>query len=327
MELTLSGVGTRLGGRWVVDGIDATPPARALTGLLGPNGAGKTTLLRLVAGVLPPAAGAVLVDDGAGSRVPVDALPRRQRARRIALLEQESSATVPLLVREVVALGRVPYRSWWGSDPDEAAVDRALAAADASHLADRPWGSLSGGERQRVHIARALAQQPELLLLDEPTNHLDVSAQLSLLAFVRSLGTTTVAALHDLNLAATFCDHVLVLSSGRLAAAGPPEDVLTPDLVRAVYHVDADVLVHPRTGRPVIAFAGATPPSGDTGGPTPDSMPGPTPDSVPGSTPGPTPDSMPGSTLGSSPGSSPGSSSDASGPDPTSVRTLAQERR
>ena len=259
MELTLSGVGTRLGGRWVVDGIDATPPAGALTGLLGPNGAGKTTLLRLIAGVLPPAAGSVLVDDDVtGSPVPVDSLPRRRRARRIALLEQESSATVPLLVREVVALGRVPYRSWWGADPDEGTVDRALAAADASHLAGRAWGSLSGGERQRVHIARALAQEPELLLLDEPTNHLDVNAQLSLLAFVRTLGTTTVAALHDLNLAASFCDHVLVLSSGRLAAAGPPERVLTPELVRAVYQVDADVLVHPRTGRPVIAFAGAS---------------------------------------------------------------------
>jgi iron complex transport system ATP-binding protein len=257
MELTLSGVGTRLGGRWVVDGVDATPPAGAVTGLLGPNGAGKTTLLRLIAGLLPPAAGAVLVDDeDTGAPVPVDSLPRRRRARRIALLEQESSATVPLLVHEVVALGRVPYRSWWGTDPDDSAVTRALAAAGASHLSHRPWDSLSGGERQRVHIARALAQEPELLLLDEPTNHLDVSAQLSLLTFVRSLGTTTVAALHDLNLAASFCDHVLVLSNGRLAAAGAPADVLTPSLVRDVYHVDADVLAHPRTGRPVIAFTG-----------------------------------------------------------------------
>ena len=263
MELTLDGVGTRLGGRWVVDGIDATPPAGAVTGLLGPNGAGKTTLLRLIAGLLAPGAGAVLVDDDVtGAPVAVDTIPRRRRARRIALLEQESSATVPLLVREVVALGRVPYRSWWGADPDDGAVARALAAADASHLAQRPWDSLSGGERQRVHIARALAQEPELLLLDEPTNHLDVSAQLSLLTFVRTLGTTTVAALHDLNLAAQYCDHVLVLSSGRLAAAGAPGDVLTPALVRDVYHVVADVLAHPRTGRPVIAFTGPAPAGG-----------------------------------------------------------------
>ncbi|MGW6131278.1 ATP-binding cassette domain-containing protein [Cellulomonas sp. NPDC055163] len=279
MELTLTGVRTRLGGRWVVDGIDATPPPGRLTGLLGPNGAGKTTLLRLVAGLLVPEGGAVLVaagDDVAGAtvpagpstpgasgrtaarapgQVPVHGLPRRTRARRIALLEQESSSTVPLSVHDVVALGRIPYRTVWGTDPDPAAVTRALQHARAEHLAERPWSSLSGGERQRVHVARALAQEPELLLLDEPTNHLDVSTQLSLLAFVRDLGTTTVAALHDLNLAAAFCEHVLVLSDGRLAAAGHPRDVLRPALLREVYGVDCDVLTHPRTGRPVIAFA------------------------------------------------------------------------
>ena len=185
---------------------------------------------------------------------PVHHLPRRGRAQRIALLEQESTSTIPLTVREVVSLGRIPYRTIWGSDPDDAAIDRALVSAQADHLADRPWSSLSGGERQRVQIARALAQEPDLLLLDEPTNHLDVSAQLSLLAFVRDLGTTTVAALHDLNLAAAFCEHVLVLADGHLAAAGHPRDVLVPDLLREVYGVEADVLEHPRTGRPVIAF-------------------------------------------------------------------------
>ncbi|GCE78140.1 putative F420-0 ABC transporter ATP-binding protein [Cellulomonas biazotea] len=249
MDVTLAGVGTRLGGRWVVDGVDATPPPGRLTGLLGPNGAGKSTLLRLVAGLLAPERGAVLVGDQ-----PVASMARRGRARRIALLEQESSSSVPLTVREVVALGRIPYRSLWGSDAGDEAVDRALVAADATHLADRPWSTLSGGERQRVHVARALAQEPEVLLLDEPTNHLDVSAQLSLLAFVRDLGTTTVAALHDLNLAAAFCEHVVVLSAGRLAAAGHPREVLRPALLREVYGVDADVLEHPRTGRPVIAF-------------------------------------------------------------------------
>ncbi len=268
MELRIDGVGTRLGGRWVVDGVDATPPPGALTGLLGPNGAGKTTLLRLVAGLLAPERGAVLVTDpdahaGAGApTVPVHALPRRRRARHVALLEQESNATVPLSVREVVALGRIPYRTLWGTDADEGAVDRALAAASAAHLADRAWSTLSGGERQRVQVARALAQEPDLLLLDEPTNHLDVSAQLSLLAFVRDLGVTAVAALHDLNLAAAFCTHVLVLSEGRLAAAGAPADVLTPDLLRAVYRVEAEVLEHPTTGRPVIALTSRTPEDG-----------------------------------------------------------------
>lgn len=256
MELTIRGVRTRLGGRWVVDGIDATPPAGRLTGLLGPNGAGKTTLLRLVAGLLDPDEGAVLVS-AVPMPVPVHTLPRTARARRIALLEQESSSSVPLTVSEVVALGRIPYRTRWGADADgtrRAVVLRSLESAGAGHLADRSWSTLSGGERQRVLIARALAQEPELLLLDEPTNHLDISAQLHLLTFVRDLGITTVAALHDLNLAAAFCEHVLVLADGRLAAAGHPRDVLTAQLLRDVYGVDADVLVHPRTGRPVIAF-------------------------------------------------------------------------
>ena len=249
VDVRIVGAGTTLGGRWVVDGVDATPPAGALTGLLGPNGAGKTTLLRLVAGLLTPEAGAVLVDDS-----PVHTLARRERARRIAFVEQESSSAVPLTVREVVALGRIPFRSLWGADDDEDAVPRALRSVGAEHLADRAWSTLSGGERQRVHVARALAQQPRLLLLDEPTNHLDISAQLSLLAFVRDLGITSVAALHDLNLAAAFCEHVLVLSEGRLVAAGHPSVVLTADLVRDVYGVESDVLTHPRTGRPVIAF-------------------------------------------------------------------------
>jgi iron complex transport system ATP-binding protein len=260
VELTIRGLRTRLGGRWVVDGIDATPPAGRLTGLLGPNGAGKTTLLRLVAGLLDPEEGAVLVSAGPEApapTVPVHGLPRTARARRIALLEQESSSSVPLSVSEVVALGRIPYRTRWGTDPDgnhAAVVLRSLRSAGAAHLADRAWSTLSGGERQRVLIARALAQEPELLLLDEPTNHLDISAQLHLLTFVRDLGITTVAALHDLNLAGAFCEHVLVLTEGRLAAAGHPRDVLTAQLLREVYGVDADVLVHPRTGRPVIAF-------------------------------------------------------------------------
>jgi iron complex transport system ATP-binding protein len=254
VDVRLEAVGARLGGRWVVDGVGAEIPAGALTGVLGPNGAGKTTLLRLVAGLLPPDRGAVLID-----AVAVHGLPRRERARRVALLEQESAAIVSLSVREVVELGRTPYRSLWGADPDPAAVGRALAATGATELADRAFGELSGGERQRVQIARALAQEPRLLLLDEPTNHLDVAAQLALLSFVARLGTTTVAALHDLNLAAAFCEHVLVLSHGRLVAAGHPAAVLRPELLRQVYGVEADVLEHPRTGRPVIAFATPAP--------------------------------------------------------------------
>ncbi len=256
MELRIEAAGARLGGRWVLDGIDATPPVGVLTGVLGPNGAGKTTLLRLVGGLVPPDAGRVLLgfDEPA---TPVHAQPRRERARRVALLEQDAGTAVPLSVREVVALGRIPHRGPWGggSAADDALVERALRRARAAHLADRSFAALSGGERQRVHVARALAQEPSLLLLDEPTNHLDVSAQLDLLALARDLGVTVLAALHDLTLAAGYCAHVLVLQEGRLVAAGDPAEVLTPELVGRVWGVAADVLRHPRTGRPVVVFA------------------------------------------------------------------------
>jgi len=163
-------------------------------------------------------------------------------------------------VREAVHLGRTPHLSRWGglTARDHAAVDAALEAAGVSALADRRLGTLSGGERQRAHLARALAQEPRVLLLDEPTNHLDVHARLELLALLRSLvaaDVTVVAALHDLNLAAAACDHVVLLADGRVAAEGPVEEVLVPDVVEPVYGVRCDVLTHPVTGRPVLTFS------------------------------------------------------------------------
>lgn len=224
MELTIDAVRTRLGGRWVIDGIVATPPAGGLTGLLGPNGSGKTTLLRLIAGLLEPEGGAVLVSPtgrpAGAAPVDVHALGRRERARRIALLEQESASTVPLTVREVVALGRIPYRTLWGADPDDDTVTRALAHAHAAHLADRSWSDLSGGERQRVHIARALAQEPDLLLLDEPTNHLDLSStQVMERALVHFPGAVVVVS-HDRFFTDKIANRFLVFGS---EAAEPGE--------------------------------------------------------------------------------------------------------
>jgi iron complex transport system ATP-binding protein len=180
----------------------------------------------------------------------------------VALVEQDAHTDVALSVRDAVLLGRTPHRSRWAGDSpaDHAAVERALAAVGLDDLADRAFGTLSGGERQRVHLARALAQEPELLLLDEPTNHLDIQAQLAALRLVRrsaAAGTTALVALHDLNLAAAHCDHVVLLSGGRVAAAGPAGQVLVPHVLDAVYGVTTTVLEHPTTGRPVLAFTTA----------------------------------------------------------------------
>lgn len=249
-------------GRLVVDGVDATVPAGSLGVLVGPNGAGKSTLLHLIAGVLEPggaaSGGSVYFD---GDRL--DTAPRRRRARIVALAEQQSESELDISVADAVLLGRTPHRGLLagpGGD-DRAIAMRCLADVGALELAGRRYRTLSGGERQRVHLARALAQEPRLLLLDEPTNHLDVRAQLDTLTLVAGLtgrGITALAALHDLNLAAAYADHVIVLAGGRVVAAGAPAEVLTGPLIHDVYGVDATVLRHPKTGRPLLAFSPLT---------------------------------------------------------------------
>jgi len=259
--LVVEHVTVRVGGTTLVDGAGFDAPRGAVTALLGPNGAGKSTLLRALAGVESgsqrPAAGSVTFEG-----TDLLALPRRERARRVALAEQEATTELPLTVRAVVGLGRTPFETAFGGrDPDAGAViDRAMNTAGVTAFADRELPSLSGGERQRVMLARALAQQPRLLLLDEPTNHLDVGAQLDVLAVLQQLaasGTTVVAALHDLSLAAAHADAVVVLSHGRVVASGPTADTLTPSLIREVYGIEARWMTNPLTGRPLLAVARA----------------------------------------------------------------------
>ena len=252
--VTIDRLSYAIGGAPVLTEVSAQIPAGAVTGLLGPNGAGKSTLLRLIAGIETPSAGSVVLDGTA-----VASLPRREVARRIALLEQNAVPNVELSVLEVVLLGRIPHRtrllgSFGGDDDRQFALD-ALDAVGSRDLAERGWHTLSGGQQQRVQIARALAQQPSILLLDEPTNHLDISAQLSLLSQVRGLGLTSVAALHDLNLAAAYCDHIVLLQDGTVVAAGAPDEVLRSEIIASVYGVDCDVIPHPRGGHPVIVYS------------------------------------------------------------------------
>ncbi|MEU1228833.1 ABC transporter ATP-binding protein [Streptomyces sp. NPDC005828] len=247
------------GGALVLDGVSLVPRQGTVTGLLGPNGSGKSTLLRVLAGVLAPDTGVVTLDGD-----PLSGLPRRTVARRLATVEQHADTQVDLTVADVVRLGRIPHRRAWSpaSAADEAAVRSALARTGLADHAHRTWRTLSGGERQRVQIARALAQEPRELLLDEPTNHLDIRHQLDLLSLVSGLRLTTVVALHDLNLAAMFCDHLMVLRAGKVAASGAPSEILTEQLIADVYGVRADV-THPGPGgRPHIRFLGTMDPSG-----------------------------------------------------------------
>ncbi len=243
MTVALRDVRWAAGGRSIVDGVTLDVPGGATLGLLGPNGSGKSSLLRLIAGLRKPAGGTVMLDG-----VPIARLRRAEAARRMAFVAQDSTTEVAVTLGEVVRLGRTPHRGAFGAwtERDQQAVATALACTGLAGREHQPWHTLSGGERQRTQIARALAQSPQLLLLDEPTNHLDIRHQLDILALVRGLGITSIVALHDLNLAATFCTRVAVLSRGRLVGAGPPEDILTPALIHDVFGVRADI--QPRAG-------------------------------------------------------------------------------
>ena len=248
----IESVSVELGGREVLRDVSLSVPAGEFLGLVGPNGAGKTTLLRTVNGLVEPTRGRVAV---AGA--PVAGRSARDLARRVATVPQETSLGFDFTARDVVEMGRFPRQSRF-SAPDEAdrsAVERALDRTATADLADRRVGELSGGERQRVLLARALAQETPVLLLDEPTASLDVNHQVATLSLVRELaaeGRTAVAAIHDLDLAARFCDRLALVAGGELVAVGTPREVLTEGRVERTYGVRTVVAEHPVTGTPTV---------------------------------------------------------------------------
>lgn len=220
-------------------------------GLLGPNGSGKSTLLRMIYRILRPASGSVCMD---GQNIWQRSA--RDNARAMAVLAQENAGEFDLCVRDVVLMGRTPHQSAFARDSDEdfRIVAESLAQVHAQPLTGRMFSTLSGGEKQRVLMARALAQQAQLLVLDEPTNHLDVRHQFELMNLIRGLGLTTLAALHELPLAAHYCDRLYLLRNGALVAQGTPAQVLTPETIAEVYGVRAQVRLSERTGKPMIEF-------------------------------------------------------------------------
>jgi iron complex transport system ATP-binding protein len=225
-------------GTLAVDEVSVHPDPGQTVGLLGPNGSGKSSLLKLLAGFATPTSGSVGLDGRE-----LKSMRRREIARAVAVVAQHADTDVDVSVAEVVRLGRIPHRGTFGADrtADDAAVAAAMAHTGLTDKSHRLWHELSGGEKQRVQIARALAQQPRELLLDEPTNHLDIHHQLELMTLVTKLPVTSIIAIHDLNLAATFCDHVMVLQQGRVVAGGSPRDVLTAELIADVYRVRAEI--------------------------------------------------------------------------------------
>ncbi|WP_414943721.1 ABC transporter ATP-binding protein [Amycolatopsis sp. cmx-11-32] len=238
MRIEARGVDWGVPGKRIVREVDLVVEPGETVGMIGPNGSGKSSLLRCLAGLRAPTAGSVHYDG-----VDISTWPVRTRARHAAFVEQSAETESDLCVAEVAMLGRTAYRSRWRAPDatDRAIVMAALDRLDLGTLADRPWKQLSGGERQRAHLARALAQRPSALLLDEPTNHLDIRHQLELMDLVAGTEQTVVIVLHDLTLAARYCDRLVLLRDGTIVADGPAGDVLTESSLREVFEVDAEI--------------------------------------------------------------------------------------
>ncbi|MDD1012563.1 heme ABC transporter ATP-binding protein [Pseudomonas rubra] len=251
--LRVENLSLRRGANLVLSDISLALQPGQVLGVLGPNGAGKSSLLGVMCGELEASQGRVTLDDHGLSE-----WPGQQRAQRLAVLPQVSSLGFAFRVEEVVGMGRLPHRS--GLERDRQIIDAALQAADASHLVGRSYLALSGGERQRVHLARVLAQlwpgeEGRILLLDEPTSMLDPLHQHTTLQAVREFadrGAAVLVILHDLNLAARYCDRILLLEQGRAHALDTPQQVLRPDALKAVFGIDVLVQPHPERGHPLI---------------------------------------------------------------------------
>ena len=250
--IEIDDVSVSFGTNSVLESVDLDVQAGRFVGLVGSNGAGKSTLLRTISGVLTPDDGTVRIDG-----TDVISLSSRRSSQLVSVVPQDTALSFSFDVRHLVEMGRTPYRSRF-SPPDatdRTLVDEALERTQTAHLQARPVDALSGGERQRVVIARALAQDTPVIVLDEPTANLDVNHQVEVLSLIEELtdnDKTVLAAIHDLNLAARYCDELAVLANGSILDRGPPERVLTPETIQAAFDVEGTVAMDPVTWTPVV---------------------------------------------------------------------------
>lgn len=236
----------------ILDDVSFSLDKGEFLGVVGRNGAGKTSLLRFLYGHSTPSDGTIHFNNKALAEY-----PRKELAKHIAVVSQQSEMVFSLSLSEIVRLGLLPQKSWFDgdSDQDRAKVANALDKVGLSGLEDHRFDQLSGGEQQRGLIARALVQGAELLLMDEPTNHLDIHYQYQIMALVKQLGLTVIVSVHDLNLATEFCDRLLFLDKGRIIANGPPEEILTRDRLEKVFQLPCYLDQHPFTSKLRVSFA------------------------------------------------------------------------
>ena len=222
-------------------------------GLIGPNGSGKTTLLKHIYRALPPEKKAVFINGRE-----IESYSYRETAKQVTVMRQENGSDFDYTILEMVLMGRAPYRKYYEKDSveDKQISLNSLKYVGMDHLADRSFSTLSGGEKQRVLIARSLAQEADILILDEPTNHLDVHYQWLLMEIIAKLQKTVLSVFHELNLACRYCDYLYVLKDGKIIDSGPPETVVTSEMLSNVFTVNADVITS-KSGKPYIIYNGS----------------------------------------------------------------------
>ena len=225
----------------ILKGINIEVDNKEFVGIIGPNGSGKSTLLKCIYRILKPSEGVIKLDG-----IDMKNISIKESSKKLSVLSQHNNYNFDFTVKEIVLMGRAPYKKFMERDnkEDYDIVNDALEKVDMLEFKDRSFQSLSGGELQRVILARALAQKPKCLILDEPTNHLDIKYQLQLMRIVKSLNIEVIAAIHDLNIAAMYCDKIYVLKDGKIVKCGKTNEVLTKKLIKDVYEVDADVIVN-----------------------------------------------------------------------------------
>ena len=251
MKITTEQLQATLGGSHILKGVSIEVSDKDFVGIIGPNGSGKSTLLKSIYRVLTPQSGTVFLDGNA-----LNSYKPKESARKMAVVAQHNYYNFEFSVQDVVLMGRAPHKKAMERDnaDDYRIVREALEKVNMGGFAQRSFSTLSGGEQQRVILARALAQQTQCLILDEPTNHLDIKYQLQFMDIVRSLRLTEVSAIHDLNIAAMYCNKLFVLQNGRIIAFGPPKQVLTREFIRHVYEVEAKLYTDPETGQMHILY-------------------------------------------------------------------------
>ena len=252
MNISAKDIHLSYGEKEILKGVDIHSEIGEFVGLIGPNGSGKSTLLKCIYRILKPNAGQVFLDEEE-----LRAMSIKESARKMGVVAQHNYYNFEFTVREVVMMGRAPHKKALERDnaKDYEIVEEALKTVGMEGFAQRSFSTLSGGEQQIVILARALAQQTPCLILDEPTNHLDITHQLQLMRIVKNLSATVISAIHDLNIAAMFCDRIYALKEGRIIAQGTPREVLTEDFIRQVYQVDAEI-AKDSSGQMHILFKG-----------------------------------------------------------------------